>query len=174
MNRFFASFSVLVLTTALAAGCKKEEAKVDDSAAAAPSGAAPSGDQPAPAAGDPAAAQPAADPAAGASAAPSGDFNAEEACTKSIAMLEQMAEAVVANKGNCDAMGDALQKWADSNKAFITQAKVDDNDPAKKKAFEDTCNPKMTPVMEKLGTAMEGAQTCGTNEKVKTALAVLE
>ena len=89
-------------------------------------------------------------------------------------MLEGMGSAVSANKGNCDAMGDALQKWADDNKDFIAWGKAQDDDPAKKKEFEEKCTPKMTPVMEKLGPVMAGASECATNEKVKAAMANLE
>lgn len=168
MTRFFGILSVLVLSMAVAAGCKKDEAKTDTAAA-------PTGDQPATGATDPATA--ATPPAGGeqpAAAGGGGEFNVDEACTKTIAMLEGMGSAVSSNKGNCDAMGDALQKWADDNKDFIAWGKSQDDDPAKKKEFDEKCGPKMTPVMEKLGPAMAGAQECATNEKVKAAMANLE
>jgi hypothetical protein len=175
MNRFTVTFSALALATALAAGCKKEEAKPADSTGAAPSGAA-SGDQPAatsgsePAAGEPtAAAEP---PAAGGAASP--DLSIDEVCTRSIGMMEGMGAAVTANTGNCDAMGDALQKWADENKELIAWGKANEADSAKKKEFDEKCMPKMQPVMQKLGASMEGAQACATNEKVKAAMATLE
>ena len=173
MNRFFVIFSGLVLATSLAAGCKKDEAKKDeaktDDPAAAPT-TAPSGEQPAAGASadEGGSAQPA---ASGGSTA---SYTIDEACTKTIGMMEAMGAAVTANKGNCDAMGDALQKWADDNKDFIAWGKANEGDAAKKKEFEEKCTPKMTPAMQKLGTAMEGAQGCENNEKVKAALATLE
>ena len=173
MNRFFATFSALALATALAAGCnKKEEAKPADSTGAAPSGEA-GGEQPTAAAGaeQPAAAA-GAEPAAG--GAPSPSYSIDEVCTKSIGMMEGMGAAVTANKGNCDGMGDALQKWADDNKELIAWGKANEGDPAKKQEFEEKCAPKMAPVMQKLGAAMEGATACAENEKVKAALANLE
>ena len=78
------------------------------------------------------------------------------------------------NKGNCDAMGDALQKWADDNKELIAWGKANETDAAKKKEFDEKCMPKMQEVMQKLGPAMEGAQACATNEKVKAAMATLQ
>ncbi len=173
MNRFFATFSALALATALAAGCnKKEEAKPADSTGAAPSGAA-GGEQPAAAAGAEQTATAAGEekPAAGGATA---DLSIDEVCTKSVAMMEGMGAAVTANKGNCDGMGDALQKWADDNKDFIAWGKANEGDAAKKKDFEEKCGPKMAPVMQKLGTAMEGATACAENEKVKAAMAALE
>ena len=147
MNRFLATLSVLMMSVALVAGCnkKKEEPKTD------PAATAPAGDKPAAA----------------------GKYTVDEACDKSIAMMEQMGTAVSTNKGNCDGMGDALQKWADDNKDFIAWGKANDNDPAMKKEFEEKCMPKMTPVMEKIGAAMGGAQECAQNEKVKAALATM-
>jgi hypothetical protein len=174
MNRLTVTFSALALATALAAGCnKKEEAKPADSTGAAPSGAA--GEQPAPTSGaEPAAAEPtaAAEPAAGGAAAP--NLSIDEVCTKSVGMMEGMGAAVTSNKGNCDAMGDALQKWADDNKELIAWGKANETDAAKKKEFDEKCMPKMQEVMQKLGPAMEGAQACATNEKVKAAMATLQ
>ncbi|HTE53762.1 MAG TPA: hypothetical protein VK698_23065 [Kofleriaceae bacterium] len=177
MNRFLATLSVLMMSVALVAGCnkKKEEPKTD------PAATAPAGDPAAttPPAGDPAATTPpAGDPAAttppaGDKPAAAGKYTVDEACDKSIAMMEQMGTAVSTNKGNCDGMGDALQKWADDNKDFIAWGKANDNDPAMKKEFEEKCMPKMTPVMEKIGAAMGGAQECAQNEKVKAALATM-
>jgi hypothetical protein len=172
MKRFLAMLSVLTVAAAVAAGCgkKKEEAKPADPAAA-------------PTATDPAATPPPADPAAttpppadpAATTPPAGGsaskYTADEACDKSISMMETMGAAVSGNKGNCDAMGDALQKWADDNKDFIAWGKANDQDPALKKEFEEKCTPKMTAAMEKVGAAMAGAQECANNEKVKAALA---
>jgi hypothetical protein len=172
MNRFLAMLSVLMIASTLAAGCnkKKEEAKTDPAATTPPAGDPAATTPPA---GDPAATTPpAGDPAATPPAA-AGKYTVDEACDKSIAMMEQMGTAVSGNKGNCDGMGDALQKWADDNKDFIAWGKANDNDPAMKKEFEEKCMPKMTPVMEKIGAAMGGAQECATNEKVKAALATM-
>lgn len=173
MKRFLAMLSVLTVAAAVAAGCgkKKEEAKPADPAAAptatdpaaTPPPADPAATTPPPA--DPAATPP---PAAGGSAS---KYTADEACDKSISMMETMGAAVSGNKGNCDAMGDALQKWADDNKDFIAWGKANDQDPALKKEFEEKCTPKMTAAMEKVGAAMAGAQECANNEKVKAALA---
>ena len=169
MNRFIATLSVLMVAFAFTAcNKKKEEAKTDPAAT-------PAGDPAAttPPAGDPAATTPPAGDTATAPAA-AGQYTVDEACDKSIAMMEQMGAAVSGNKGNCDGMGDALQKWADDNKDFIAWGKANDKDAAMKKEFEEKCMPKMTPVMEKIGAAMGGAQECATNEKVKAALATME
>jgi hypothetical protein len=173
MNRFLAMFSVLMVAMAFAAGCskKKEEAKTDEPAAA-------------PAVGSDPATAPAADPATPPAAPPAGDpaaaggsgmnMTADQACDRTISMMEQMGTAVSSNKGNCDGMGDALQKWADENREFIAWGKAQDNDPALKKELEEKCTPKMTAVMEKVGAAMGGAQECAQNEKVKSALSALD
>jgi hypothetical protein len=129
----FSTIAILILTTALFAGCNKE-------------GGSGSG----------------------------GSYTIDEACDKSISMLESMASAVESNKGKCDAMGDALQKWADDHKDFIAWGKAQEGDPAKKKEFEEKCEPKMKPAMDKMAQSMTGAGECANNEKVKAALATLE
>jgi hypothetical protein len=148
MNRLFAIIATItLLALAPVAGCKKENKE------AAASGA-----------GDTAAAP----------AAASGSYTVDQACDKMAGMMEAMAAAVTANKGNCDGMGDALQKWVDDNKDFMAWAKEQDKDATKKDEFEKTCEPKLKPVMEKVGASMAGAGECGSNEKVKAALAALE
>jgi hypothetical protein len=146
MNRFG-----LALCVALAfAGCKKKE----ENKAATGSGAAP-------AAGEPAA------------AAPTGAMNmsVDQACDKVVAMMGDMGKAVEGAGEDCNKMGDALQKWADDNKAFMAWAKEQDKDPAKKKEFDEKCKAKLEPAMEKMGPMMAGAAKCGDNEKVKAAMA---
>ncbi|MDQ3365628.1 MAG: hypothetical protein M3680_09380 [Myxococcota bacterium] len=98
----------------------------------------------------------------------------DAACDKMVATMTSMATAVDANKGKCDAMGDALEKWVADNKAFMTWAKAQDADAAKKKEFEEKCGPKMTPAMEKIGPMMAGIGECGENAKVKAAMASME
>lgn len=151
------------LTLTLGVGCKKK----DDKAAEKPAekAAEPAGS--AAAAATPAAPTPA-------PAAPAGDMTTEAACDKTIGMMTAMAEAVTASKDNCDALGAALEKWVADNKALIEWGKTQDKDPAKKAEFDKVCTPKMAPVMEKLGPAMEGASKCANNEKVKAALGALE
>jgi hypothetical protein len=129
----FTTIAILMLTTALFAGCNKEGG----------SGAG-------------------------------GSYTIDEACDKTIGMLEAMASAVESNKGKCDAMGDALQKWSDDNKDFIAWGKAQEGDQAKKKEFEEKCEPKLKPVMEKVGPSMAGAAECAENAKVKAALATFE
>ena len=104
----------------------------------------------------------------------SGDMTIDQACDKTISMMQSMAAAVESNKGNCDGMGTALEKWVADNKSFIEWGKKQEGDAAKKKEFEEKCTPKLTPVMEKVGPAMMGAQECATNEKVKNAMASME
>jgi len=103
-----------------------------------------------------------------------GDMTVDQACDKTISMMQSMAAAVESNKGNCDGMGAALEKWVADNKSFIEWGKKQEGDAAKKKEFEEKCTPKLTPIMEKVGPAMMGAQECASNEKVKAAMASME
>jgi hypothetical protein len=161
MKRVFVTLS-LGLLLAFGAGCKKKEEKPADPAA----GSAPAGS-----AADPGSA---AAPKTTDTPAPAGDMSMDEACTKSIAMMESMVAAVSSNKGNCDAMGTALEKWAADNKAFMEYGKAMDKDEAKKKEFDEVCKPKMEPLMAKMGTDMAAMGECMTNEKVKAAMSSLE
>jgi hypothetical protein len=173
MKRFLSMSSVLVVAIALAAGCNKksenkEEPKAADTATTPPAGGEPTAAaQPATPAEQPTATAPAAGGAGQ-------KYTADQACDKTLGMMEAMGAAVTANKGNCDGMGDALQKWADENKEFIAWGKANEQDAALKKEFEEKCTPKMSAVMEKVGAAMSGAQECAQNEKVKKAMAALE
>jgi hypothetical protein len=136
------------------AGCKKK----DENKAADTTGSA---------------AAPAAGSSAAPAAAPAGAMNmsVDEACDKVVAMMGDMGKAVEGAGEDCNKMGDALQKWADDNKAFMAWAKEQDKDPAKKKEFDDKCKAKLEPAMEKMGPMMAGAAKCGDNEKVKAAMA---
>lgn len=111
---------------------------------------------------------------AGGGTATTGDMTVDQACDKTIAMMQSMASAVESNKGNCDGMGAALEKWVADNKSFIEWGKKQEGDEAKKKEFEEKCTPKLEPVMAKVGPAMMGAQECADNEKVKAAMASME
>jgi hypothetical protein len=158
----------------MAAGCNKKSETKEEPKTDTAQGAPAAGEQPA--AAQPAAPAPA-DPPTATAPAPSGSaskYTADQACDKTLGMMEAMGNAVTTNKGNCDGMGDALQKWADDNKEFIAWGKANDQDPALKKEFEEKCTPKMSALMEKVGAAMGGAQECAQNEKVKKALAALE
>lgn len=99
-----------------------------------------------------------------------GDMTVDQACDKSVAMMESMAKAIESNKGNCDGMGTALEKWVADNKPFMEWAKKQEGDAAKKKEFEEKCEPKVKAAMEKVMPAMMGAQECASNEKVKAAM----
>jgi hypothetical protein len=152
------------LTLALGVGCKKKDEKAAEKPA----------EKAAEPAGSAAAAAPAPTPAAPAAAAPAGDMTTDAACDKTIAMMTSMADAVTASKDDCNALGTALEKWVADNKSLIEWGKAQDKDPAKKAEFDKVCTPKMAPVLEKLGPAMQGASKCADNEKVKAALAALE
>jgi len=150
----------LSLVVALSGACKKKDEKPADKAGEVKPG-------------EPAGAVKTTEPTAATTPPATGgsmSMSVDEACDKSISMMNSMADIVVANKGNCDGMGTGFEKWAADNKAFMDWAKTQDKDPAKKKEFEEKCAAKMKPVMEKLGPAMEGASACATNEKVKAAL----
>lgn len=144
------------LCVALAfAGCKKKDENKAAGTTATGSGAA------------------ATKPAEGGGAAPAGAMNmsVDQACDKVVAMMGDMGKAVEGAGEDCNKMGDALQKWADDNKAFMAWAKEQDKDPAKKKEFDEKCKAKLEPAMEKMGPMMAGAAKCGDNEKVKAAMA---
>jgi hypothetical protein len=161
MNRVIVmvSLSLMLATTACK---KKEEAKP-----------APASNPPTPAATAPAAEPPAAKPTTPPEGAIPVDMTIEAACDRTAAMLTAMGDAVTATKDNCEAMGTALEKWAADHKAFLEWAKAAEKDKAKNKEFKAKCEPKMKPVMDKVGPALEGASKCKNNEKVKAALADL-
>jgi hypothetical protein len=186
MSRFVASLSVsslaIAMAIATAAGCKKDEKKegaagdpAKDPAAAGGDPAAGGGEAPSLPAGEGEAKDEEEEKPAGGVLAGGSTLNLsiEEACTRSISMMETMGQAVAGNKGNCDGMGAALQKWAEDNKDFIAWGKANQNNPALEKEFEEKCEPKMKPIMEKLGPTMVGVGECAENEKVKAALAVM-
>jgi hypothetical protein len=106
----------------------------------------------------------------GGGAKPSADMTVDQACDKTMSMMSSMVKAIEANKGNCDGMGTALEKWVADNKAFIEWGKKMDADEAKKKEFDEKCTPKLTAEMEKMMPAMMGAMECAENEKVKAAM----
>jgi hypothetical protein len=147
MKRLLVMIMASVFAMALAAGCKKDKDKAGGGTDTTASGGGGGG---------------------------GGDMTVDQACDKTISMMQSMAAAVESNKGNCDGMGAALEKWVADNKSFIEWGKKQDGDAAKKKEFEEKCTPKLTPIMEKVGPAMMGAQECQTNEKVKAAMAAME
>lgn len=149
MKRFLVMMMVSSLAMALAAGCKKDKDKAGEGGTATDT----------------------TDKGGGGGGT---DMTVDEACDKTIAMMNQMATAVESNKGNCDGMGTALEKWVADNKSFIEWGKAHDKDDAKKKEFEEKCTPKLTPVMEKIGPMMAGAAECAENPKVKAAMASME
>ncbi|MGE0866948.1 MAG: hypothetical protein AB7P03_00185 [Kofleriaceae bacterium] len=151
----------LALVLALGVGCKKKEEAPTDKPAAG------SAADPAAKPADPAAAKPA-DPAA--PAAPMGDMTVDQACDKMVGMMTQFATVAQENKDNCDAMGAALEKLVAEHKPFVEWAKKQDEDPAKKKEFEDKCKAKSEETMKKLEPQMEGMSKCATNERVKAAM----
>jgi hypothetical protein len=98
------------------------------------------------------------------------NMTVDQACDKVVAMMDDMGKAVSAAGEDCNKMGDALEKWAADNKAFIDWGKEQDKDPAKKKEFDDKCKSKMEGAMEKMGPMMGGLMKCGDNAKVKAAM----
>jgi len=147
MKRLLVMIMASVFAMALAAGCKKDKDKAGGGGT---------------------------DTAGGGGGGGGGDMTVDQACDKTISMMQSMAAAVESNKGNCDGMGAALEKWVADNKSFIEWGKKQEGDAAKKKEFEEKCTPKLTPIMEKVGPAMMGAQECASNEKVKAAMASME
>lgn len=148
MKRLLVTIMASVFAIALAAGCKKDKDKKEGAGGT--------------------------ETATGTSGGGGGDMTVDQACDKMIGMMQSMAAAVESNKGNCDGMGTALEKWVADNKSFIEWGKKQEGDAAKKKEFDEKCTPKLTPVMEKVGPAMMGAQECATNEKVKNAMAAMD
>ena len=159
MNRLFVTLPAAILVLAPAAGCNKES---KDAASSGP-GAAPAATSAQPSAAAPSEAAPAA-----------GSYTIDEACDKMAAVIVSMTAAVDGNKSNCDGMGAALQKVVDDNRDFLTWAKKEDKDEAKKKEYNAKCEPKVKPAAQKLGTSMAGASECGNNESVKAALGSFE
>jgi len=93
----------------------------------------------------------------------------EQACDKVVAVLGDMNKAVSGAGDDCNKVGDAMEKWASDNKAFIDWGKAQDKDPAKKKEFDDKCKPKMEAAMKDMSAMMGAMMKCGDNAKVKAA-----
>lgn len=93
----------------------------------------------------------------------------DQACTKVIAVMGDLNKAVGGAGDDCNKVGDAMEKWAKDNKAFIDWGKEQDKDAAKKKAFDDVCKPKMEGAMKDMSAMMGAMMKCGDNAKVKAA-----
>ena len=93
----------------------------------------------------------------------------EQACDKVIAVMGDMNKAVGAAGDDCNKVGDAMEKWAKDNKAFIDWGKAQDKDPDKKKKFDDVCKPKMEGAMKDMSAMMGAMMKCSDNAKVKAA-----
>lgn len=152
MTRFKLILSALAMFgLILSAGCGKEEAKSE--------GDSPEAAKPAEEGATPTAAEKPADkPAAG------GDMNKEEMAEKMLTMFKAMAKAATDNKGNCDAMADAMEKIINDNKALMEAGKNFDKDPENKKWFEETHGEQIKEIM---GSMMAPMMECQDNEKLK-------
>jgi hypothetical protein len=167
MKSALTMFVLSLATVCALAGCKKKEEKAAEPAAGSAVGsAADTGSAPG------SAADTAAKPVDTAGGGAMAGMSVDAACDKMIGVMTSMATAVESNKGKCDAMGDALEKWVTENKEIMTWAQ--DTDAAKKKEFEEKCGPKMTPAMEKIGPMMAGVAECAENAKVKAAMSSME
>ncbi|MBA3819266.1 MAG: hypothetical protein H0X17_10270 [Deltaproteobacteria bacterium] len=169
MKRTLMMFVLSLATVAAVAGCKKKEEKTSTTTTTTTMGSGSAATDPN--------AKPVDTTTTTTTTTTGGDMagmTVDAACDKMVATMTSMATAVDSNKGKCDAMGTALEKWVADNKAFMTWAKTQDADAAKKKEFEEKCGPKMTPAMEKIGPMMAGIGECGENAKVKAAMASME
>jgi hypothetical protein len=169
MKSALTMFVLSLATVCALAGCKKKEEKAADTTAGSAVGSAADTGSAAGSAAD-TAAKPVDTAGGGAMAG----MTVDAACDKMIGVMTSMATAVESNKGKCDAMGDALEKWVTENKEFMAWAKAQDTDAAKKKEFEEKCGPKMAPAMEKIGPMMAGVGECAENAKVKAAMTSME
>jgi hypothetical protein len=196
MKRISTISIAMLAATLFLTGCdnkKKEEAKSEPAAKAeptptepAPTPAAgqPAADTAAPAAGAPAAGAPAAgtpaatDPTAAAPAAPTGPMpsDAEIAATvdKSLGIIEGFAAAAKANKGNCGAMADAMQKVVDENKEVLGKVKSFGANPEVGKKAQELMQKNMTRWTTAMQAMSESSANCQTDPKVQKVFEQLQ
>jgi len=101
----------------------------------------------------------------------------EALCEQSIELMTSMARIVEANRDNCAAMGDALERWAADHKDVIAQRQRLSAHPSKgekrelEKAFDAECRPKLTEAMANMiMPALGNAAACKENGKVSEVL----
>ena len=96
------------------------------------------------------------------------DSNADFAA-KLMAVMEQMATIVDANKNDCNAMGDKLDRFMTDNAAFFKDAKAraEKMSDQEKQQIEERYRARLQVVVAKL---QGGITKCATNPKVVAAI----
>ena len=96
------------------------------------------------------------------------DTSADQA-ERAVALTEQIATIVDANKDNCDAMGDKLGAFLDKNGKELEKLKAAGKTvtAAQKKAFEEKYADRMKAAGAKI---MPGLQKCSSNAKVSSVM----
>jgi len=88
---------------------------------------------------------------------------------KLVAVMEQMASLVDANKNDCNAMGDKLDRFITDHDALFKEAKAREAQMSEqeKQQFEARYHARLQGVVQKL---QRGLSKCITNPKVSSAL----
>ena len=86
-----------------------------------------------------------------------------------VRLVEELAQVMEANKGNCDKMGDALFKFMDSHAAEIRRLREEEKKMTEeqKRAIANKYAARLQAAAAKI---LAGSQACGSNPKVKDAL----
>ncbi len=91
---------------------------------------------------------------------------------KSVAFIEQFASVSYSHKGDCDAMGDALEKFVNEKREMLETAKQVDKsvDPEKREAFQKKYGKRVQAAGEKL---MGSLFQCAKNQKVMNVIRLI-
>jgi hypothetical protein len=86
-----------------------------------------------------------------------------------VRLVEELAQVMDANKVDCNKMGDALEKFMESHAAEIRRLREEEKKMTEeqKKAIANKYAARLQAAAAKI---LAGAQTCGSNPKVKEAL----
>ena len=93
--------------------------------------------------------------------------SADDIAEQSVKMMEEMAQIIDTNKGDCDKMGSALDTFITSKKDLIEKAKTLRGDKAQSKKLEEKYGPRLKEVTKKM---IGGAMKCATNKTVGDAM----
>ena len=90
---------------------------------------------------------------------------------RAVAMMEDMGRIAEATPDDCDKLADQYQAVLDRDRNVIAAGKAFNQDPAKKKWFEETYGQRMLAAASKM---MPALQKCQKNEKLKKVFQSLD
>lgn len=98
------------------------------------------------------------------------NMSKEQLLEKTKEMMTKMADAIKSNKGNCDAMGQALQKISDEAKGLKARSDELEKDPETKKWMDEQGEKMKEEAGKMMGEVGPIITECIANEGVKKAM----